>query len=124
MKTRVNLKPGQKGTKSLVDQYGDALVCVRYRYDTKTHRQYKTVELIISESEWMPPPAKYAEGELVPLKIGINEPALQTQARAAGGRWDKDQRVWFVPYGCIAGTKLEKLIAVETTVDIKESKCL
>jgi hypothetical protein len=31
MKTRVKLKPGQKGTKKLVERYGDALVCVRYR---------------------------------------------------------------------------------------------
>lgn len=28
MKTRVNLKPGQKGTKRLVEQYRDALICV------------------------------------------------------------------------------------------------
>ena len=109
METRVNLKPGQKGTKRLVDQYSDALVCVRYRYDTKTHKQHKTVELIVSESKWTPPPAKYPAGELAPLRIGINETALQVQARAVGGRWDNDQRVWFVPYGCIAGTKLEKL---------------
>lgn len=113
MKTRVNLKPGQKGTKSLVDQYGDALICVRYRYDTKTQKQYKTAEIIVSESEWTPPPAKYPDGELVPLKIALNETALQTQVKAVGGRWDKDRRLWFVPYGCIAGTKLEKLIAVE-----------
>ena len=33
MKARVTLKPGQKGTKKLVERYGDALVCVRYRYD-------------------------------------------------------------------------------------------
>ena len=29
----LHLKPGQKGTKHLVAQYGDRLVCVRYRYD-------------------------------------------------------------------------------------------
>jgi hypothetical protein len=28
----LHLKPGQKGTKHLVEQYGDRLVCVRYRY--------------------------------------------------------------------------------------------
>lgn len=33
MKTHTHLKPGQKGTKRLVEQYGDALLCVRYRYD-------------------------------------------------------------------------------------------
>jgi len=32
MKSRLNLKPGQKGTKRLVEKYGDALH-VRYRYD-------------------------------------------------------------------------------------------
>lgn len=124
MKTRVNLKPGQKGTKRLVEQYGDALVCVRYRYDAKNHKQYKTVEIIVSESEWTPPPAKYPDGELVPLKIGINETVLQGQVRAVGGRWNKEQQVWLVPYGCIAGTKLEKLIVVETTVDVKEPDSL
>lgn len=30
MGTRLKLKPGQKGTKALVEKYGDALVCVRY----------------------------------------------------------------------------------------------
>lgn len=124
MKTRVNLKPGQKGTKRLVEQYGDALICVRYRYDAKAHKQYKTVEIIVSESEWTPPPAKYPDGTMVPLKIGINEIALQNQVRSVGGRWDKEKQVWLVPYGCIAGTKLEKLIAVETPDTTKKGDSL
>jgi hypothetical protein len=45
--TRLKLKPGQKGTKALVEQYGDALVCVRYRYDEASRTRIKTVELII-----------------------------------------------------------------------------
>ncbi|MDD2310261.1 MAG: hypothetical protein PHH91_11835 [Desulfuromonadaceae bacterium] len=124
MKTRVNLKPGQKGTKRLVEQYGDALICVRYRYDEKKHKQYKTAEIIVSESEWTPPPAKYPDGTLVSLKIGINEIALQNQVRSLGGRWNKEKQVWLVPYGCIAGTKLEKLIVVETTTDAKKNDSL
>ncbi|MDD2310732.1 MAG: hypothetical protein PHH91_14240 [Desulfuromonadaceae bacterium] len=124
MKTRVILKPGQKGTKRLVQQYGDALLCVRYRYDAKTHKQYKTVEIIISETEWTPPPARYPDGTLVHLKIGINETILQNQVRAVGGRWDKQQQVWLVPYGCIAGTKLEKFITIETSADTKKDDSL
>ncbi|MBV5326762.1 MAG: hypothetical protein JZU65_03870 [Chlorobium sp.] len=124
MKTRVNLKPGQKGTKKLVEKYGDALVCVRYRYDAKTLKQYKTVEIIVSESEWTPPPAKYPDGKRVPLKIGINETVLQEQVRAVGGRWNKERQVWLVPFGCIAGTKLEKLIVVETVVDVIKTDSL
>lgn len=113
MKTRVKLKPGQKGTKRLAEQYGDSLVCIRYRYDAKTCKRYKTVEIVVSESEWTPPPPKYPDGALVYLRIGIKEHVFQEQVRAAGGRWDRQQQVWIVPYGCIAGTKLEKLIVVE-----------
>jgi len=32
METRVTLKPGSKGTKKLVTQFGERLVCVRYRF--------------------------------------------------------------------------------------------
>lgn len=46
MKTRLKLKPGQKGTRKLVDIYGDALVCVRYRYDEESRARVKTVEII------------------------------------------------------------------------------
>lgn len=120
MKTRVKLKPGQNGTKKLVAQYGDALICVRYRYDAETRKQVKTAEIIVSESDWTPPPAKYAASELVPLRIGLAEKPLQEQARAVGGRWDRKQQVWFVRYGCIAGTRLEKLIIVETSSDGKK----
>jgi hypothetical protein len=31
----LRLKPGQKGTKRLLAQYGDRLICVRYRYDAE-----------------------------------------------------------------------------------------
>lgn len=114
MKTRTKLKPGQNGTKQYVKQYGDSLVCVRYRYDEQKRKQYKTVEIIVSESDWEPPPAKYPDSTLVGLTIGFKETALQSQVKAVGGRWDKDRKVWVVPYGCIRGTKLEKLIVLET----------
>ena len=33
MRPRLHLKPSQKDTKQLLEEYGDRLVCVRYRYD-------------------------------------------------------------------------------------------
>lgn len=42
--TRLKLKPGQKGTKKLLAEHGDALVCVRYRYDEASRTRTKTVE--------------------------------------------------------------------------------
>ncbi|BDV42288.1 hypothetical protein GURASL_12110 [Geotalea uraniireducens] len=49
MKSYCHLKPGQKGTQRLVEQYGDALLCVRYRCDAKRGVRLKTVELIVEE---------------------------------------------------------------------------
>ena len=49
-------RPGQRGTLKRVSHYGDRLLCVRYRYDAKTGKRYKTVELIIDEAAWTPPP--------------------------------------------------------------------
>ncbi len=54
MQTRLSLRPGQKGTKKLVVEYGDRLVAVRYRYDAERQRRYKTVELVVEESPWSP----------------------------------------------------------------------
>jgi len=120
MKTRVKLKPGQHGTKKQVEQYGDALVCVRYRYDVQRRKQYKTVEIIVSESNWTPPPAKYPASTLVALAIGVRETALQSQVKAVGGRWDPSKKVWIVPYGCIQGTRLERFIVIETKVSASD----
>ena len=49
MRTGLNLKPGEKGTKRLVEQFGDRFVCVRYRYDEERKKRFKTVELIVEE---------------------------------------------------------------------------
>lgn len=54
MKSRLNLKPGQKGTKALVERYGETLLYVRYRYDESRGVRLKTVEIIVEEKPWQP----------------------------------------------------------------------
>lgn len=115
MKTRLILKPGQRGTKRLVEKYGDALVCVRFRYDAGSRQRLKTIELIVERSDWTPPPPRYAANTLVPLRIEGYEMELRRQAKSAGGRWNPEKQMWFVSYGKIAGTPLEKHIHVDDT---------
>ena len=50
-RVRLHLKPGQKGTKQLLAQYGDRLICVRYRYDAQRKKRFKTVELLVAERD-------------------------------------------------------------------------
>lgn len=54
MKVKSTLTPGQKGTKQLTKEYGEQLICVRYRYDSSRLKRYKTVELIVDEQDWAP----------------------------------------------------------------------
>lgn len=54
MRVRLVRRPGQPGTRAYAEQYGDRLVCVRYRYDEAARRRYKTVEIIVEEAEWAP----------------------------------------------------------------------
>ncbi|MFZ3207365.1 MAG: hypothetical protein WA140_00805 [Geobacteraceae bacterium] len=113
MKTRLILKPGQKGAKRLTDKYGDALVCVRFRYDAELRQRLKTVELIVEKSDWTPPPPRYAADTIVSLRIEGYEKELRAKAKAAGGRWNPEKQLWFVQYGKIVGTQLEKHIQAD-----------
>lgn len=113
MKTRLTLKPGQHGTKSLLKKYGDALVCVRFRYDAETKQRIKTVELVIERSDWCPPPSRFTNDTLVPLRIDAKDMANRNKAKAAGGHWNPEKRLWFVSYGSVAGTTLEKYIDID-----------
>ena len=94
MKTRLKLKAGQKGTKKLVAQYGERLICVRYRYDEKRKKRLKTVELIVEEIDWEPPKNPIARDSIVSIHIGFDEKELQDQVKKAGGKWNGKRKVW------------------------------
>jgi hypothetical protein len=107
MQIRTVRKPGEPGTRKLVDRYGDRLVSVRYRYDPAKGRCYKKVELIIAEEDWRPPPERITPPPApppkprhtprVPVRIQWNEKDLQRRAKAAGGLWDPRRKLWYVP---------------------------
>lgn len=113
MKTRLILKPGQRGTKSLAEKYGEDLLCVRFRYDEKSRQRLKTVELVVERVDWEPPVPQHAPGQLVPLRIAGYELELRSQVKSAGGIWNSEKQLWFVKYGKIAGTPLEKHIYLD-----------
>lgn len=113
MKTRLILKPGQRGTKRLTETYGDSLLCIRFRYDAETRQRYKTVELIIDKSDWSPPPPKFDPSRLVPLRIEGYELEIRARAKAAGAKWNPEKQLWFIRYGNIVGTSLENHLQID-----------
>jgi hypothetical protein len=96
------LKPGHRGTKRLLAEYGDRLVCVRYRYDEEKQRKYKTVELIVEESAWQPRTKRLNNAAVVGVRVGVREVELQKKVRSAGGRWNPDEKFWELRYDKVA----------------------
>lgn len=113
MITRLKLKPGKKGTKRLLAEHGDALVCVRYRYDEASRMRIKTAEIIVDKAPWTPPARKFADSDPVPVRIAYTEEALKQAAKAAKDRWNPDVKMWLIRYENIKGTVLGKHIVLD-----------
>lgn len=89
---RLTLKPGQRGTKALLKEYGHRLMCVRYRHDREHHKRYKTVELIVDEADWVEEGA-LANALMIRELAAREETGLREQVKAKGGRWNPERQV-------------------------------
>ena len=107
MRTRLHLKPGQKGTKQLLTQYGDRLVCVRYRYDAQRKKRFKTVEIIVAERDWDPPAPRFTAETIVGVRVGFAEADMRERVKQAGGKWNRSRKVWDMRYDQVVAIKLE-----------------
>src|SRR5262249_47803823 len=93
----VTIKPGRPGTKDLTTEYGDRLLCVRYRYDDEQCVRYKTVELIVEEAPWVPSQT-LAPTDLVAVHIRSQERALRSAAFLLGARPTDGPDTWRMTY--------------------------
>ena len=112
MDIRATLKPGMNGTKTLLREYGEQLVCVRYRYDKARGKRYKTVELIVEEKDWLPD-TRISPQRRVYFRIGYGEGELRALVKQAGGYWNPDKKAWHLPYGKVLEMGLEQRIMDE-----------
>src|SRR5713101_5404229 len=97
MHTSTTIRPGQRGAKRFVAQYGDRLVCVRYRQDERRRQRFKTVELSVAEGPWTPPPPRRRRESLVFVKGAFPERELRRQSKD-GGVWNPDKPAWAIRY--------------------------
>ena len=67
------LKPGQRGTRKPLTEYGERLVCVRYREDRQQKRHSQTVELIIKQEDWEPPDPPFTGETIVGVHVAWGE---------------------------------------------------
>ncbi len=112
-RVRLHLKPGQKGPKQLLAQYGDRLICVRYRYDAQRKKRFKTVELLVAERDWEPPRPRLAPDQIVGLRVAFAEVAVRDRVKQAGGTWNPERRVWQLRYARVVALGLNSRIVDE-----------
>lgn len=94
------LPPGAPGTKRLVERYGDALLCVRYRHDPQRNLRLTTVELVVEERPRKPEKTAW-------VRIAYGECELRQRIKAAGGTWHPERKLWQLPLKAIKSMKLE-----------------
>lgn len=87
METRLTLRPGQPGTRKLVQRFGERLLRVRYLYDPASGRRLKTVELVVESVPWKPR-----------VRIGFHEEELRARAKRLGAIWRQPQKLWEITY--------------------------
>ena len=109
MQIKATLVPGQNGTKQLLKQYGDQLVCVRYRYDKIRQKRFKTIEIIVDEQDWIPG-VTFPMDKIVPVKIGFGETELREQMKHADAYWNPEKKAWMLSYRRVLRMGLERRV--------------
>ena len=116
-KTIRTLLPGQPGTKKWEKQYGDKLICIRYRYEEKNKKKMKTIEIIVDERT-------LKKNDLIPhnkivfVRIEYGEINLAMLVKNAGGIWNKNERAWELPYASVIALGLENRIKKPKNISI------
>ena len=97
LRTRQTIKPGKRGTRKLLEKYGDRLLCVRYHYDMIVNERITTVELVEERTKWKP--NRISSTTVVQIKVNWGESKLASQIKQSGGKWNKLKKVWEITYG-------------------------
>ena len=105
MDVKHTLKPGQRGTKQLVDKFGERLICVRYRYDPQRRKRYKTAEIVVDEQLWIEDRPRMTFGRIEPeprgpvlVRIAYDEYELRAEVKQRGAKWVPEDRLWRMSY--------------------------
>ena len=107
---RKTLRPGQKGTQRFLRDWGERLVCVRYRFDPAKRVRYTTVELVASELRPWVPPFRPRPDALIYLWVDRDDWRTLKKVREARAWWDRERGLWRLRYDQAERMKLRSRI--------------
>ena len=97
-KIRRTLLPGQPGTKKFLAEYGERLVCVRYRHDEARQCKLTTVEIIADQKALKAKTREPLPKTLVFVRVAYEETEVRKRVKAAGGKWNQRKGLWELGY--------------------------
>ena len=85
-------------------------MCVRYRYDLKKEIRLTTAEIVVDRKKWNINKTRVSPNKIMDIRIEYGERELVQQVKSLGGRWDRQQKVWKLPFGYVQILNLEDRI--------------
>ncbi len=107
---RKTMRPGEKGTHRFVRDWGERLVCVRYRFDPKSRVRCTTVELVAANPRPWSPPRRPAPSTWVALRIDGDDRKAVRKLRDARAWWDRETGLWRTRYDVAERLRLRNRI--------------
>lgn len=86
------LQPQDAGARRWAAEFGERLLCVRYRVDPLRQRRQTTVELVVED---LPTLSSVRVG----VRVAFAETELRQRVKQAGGKWDAAASLWTLPLG-------------------------
>lgn len=111
MEISKTLRPGDMGTRRHLEQYGEQLICVRYRIDKIAQKRYTTIELVVDEKPYIATKTDIFAW----VKINYDEFEARQKLKTAGAKWLIEEKVWIVHYDTAKKLGLKKRIIKTTT---------
>ena len=74
---------------------------MRYRHDERTGKLYSTVEIVVDVHEPRVDTAARLldHNEIIAAHVDYYDIDLRARVQAAGVQWDRQRKVWLMPYG-------------------------
>ena len=91
-------------------------MCVCYRYDEQQQKRLKTGELIVGETDWLPPASQRPGDSVVSLRVTAFEQEVREHVKRAGGVWKPASRVWALRYDQVVLLGLEARIVAAQSI--------
>lgn len=130
MKTIKTIKPGAKGTKRFLREWGDSLVAVRYREDLQRQKIFTTIEIIVDEREKLPQRVYRHQvlankrNAVVAVSVLYQEVELRQRLKERGARWSQQLKLWLVKYDHVVTLGIKDWVvagAAEKCLDVDTS---